>query len=78
LTGARPTASRRPLAAPKIKESRHYFDSLTLLKQIGAQPKYRDVPTVLAHLVFPLRAPRTISAGMRPRVRRPVCARSRS
>jgi steroid delta-isomerase-like uncharacterized protein len=23
----------------KIKESRHYFDSLTLLKQIGAQPK---------------------------------------
>ena len=22
-----------------IKESRHYFDSLTLLKQIGAQPK---------------------------------------
>jgi steroid delta-isomerase-like uncharacterized protein len=22
----------------KIKESRHYFDSLTLLKQIGAQP----------------------------------------
>ena len=23
----------------KIKESRHYFDTLTLLKQIGAQPK---------------------------------------
>ena len=23
----------------KIKESRHYFDSLTLLKQIGAQPE---------------------------------------
>ena len=23
----------------KIKESRHYFDALTLLKQIGAQPK---------------------------------------
>jgi steroid delta-isomerase-like uncharacterized protein len=23
----------------KVKESRHYFDSLTLLKQIGAQPK---------------------------------------
>jgi steroid delta-isomerase-like uncharacterized protein len=23
----------------KIKESRHYFDSMTLLKQIGAQPK---------------------------------------
>jgi len=23
----------------KIQESRHYFDSLTLLKQIGAQPK---------------------------------------
>jgi steroid delta-isomerase-like uncharacterized protein len=23
----------------KIKESRHYFDSLTLLEQIGAQPK---------------------------------------
>jgi ketosteroid isomerase-like protein len=23
----------------KIKDSRHYFDSLTLLKQIGAQPK---------------------------------------
>jgi steroid delta-isomerase-like uncharacterized protein len=23
----------------KIKETRHYFDSLTLLKQIGAQPK---------------------------------------
>ena len=23
----------------KIKESRHYFDSLTLLKQIGAEPK---------------------------------------
>jgi steroid delta-isomerase-like uncharacterized protein len=23
----------------KIKESRHYFDSLTLFKQIGAQPK---------------------------------------
>ena len=23
----------------KIKESRHYFDSLTLLKQIGVQPK---------------------------------------
>ena len=23
----------------KIKEARHYFDSLTLLKQIGAQPK---------------------------------------
>ena len=23
----------------KIKQSRHYFDSLTLLKQIGAQPK---------------------------------------
>jgi hypothetical protein len=25
----------------KIKESRHYFDSLTLLKQIGAQAKRR-------------------------------------
>ena len=23
----------------KIKASRHYFDSMTLLKQIGAQPK---------------------------------------
>src|SRR5207302_8826819 len=23
----------------KIKESRHYFDSMTLLKQIGAQPE---------------------------------------
>jgi steroid delta-isomerase-like uncharacterized protein len=23
----------------KVKESRHYFDTLTLLKQIGAQPK---------------------------------------
>ncbi len=23
----------------KVKESRHYFDSMTLLKQIGAQPK---------------------------------------
>ena len=26
-------------ALDKIKASRHYFDSLTLLKQIGAQPK---------------------------------------
>jgi steroid delta-isomerase-like uncharacterized protein len=26
-------------AGDKIKEGRHYFDSLTLLKQIGAQPK---------------------------------------
>jgi len=24
---------------PKIKESRHYFDAMTLLKQIGAEPK---------------------------------------
>ncbi len=26
-------------AGNKVKESHHYFDSLTLLKQIGAQPK---------------------------------------
>ena len=30
---------RTPIEGDKIKESRHYFDSLTLLKQIGAQPK---------------------------------------
>lgn len=42
-------ASGKPQATPaaifflfdgdKIKDTRHYFDSLTLLKQIGAQPK---------------------------------------
>jgi len=32
-------ASRGGGQGGKIKESRHYFDSLTLLKQIGVQPK---------------------------------------
>jgi steroid delta-isomerase-like uncharacterized protein len=34
-----PAAIFFTFAGDKIKESRHYFDSLTLLKQIGAQPK---------------------------------------
>ena len=34
-----PAAIFFTFAADKIKESRQYFDSLTLLKQIGAQPK---------------------------------------
>ena len=33
-----PAAFFFTFAGDKIKESRHYFDSLTLLKQIGAQP----------------------------------------
>jgi hypothetical protein len=40
--------------------------------------RHRGVPTVSAHLVVTVRAPWTISAGMRPRVRRPVCTRSKS
>jgi len=34
-----PAAVFNTFEGNKIKESRHYFDSLTLLKQIGAQPK---------------------------------------
>ena len=34
-----PAALVYTFAGDKIKVSRHYFDSLTLLKQIGAQPK---------------------------------------
>jgi steroid delta-isomerase-like uncharacterized protein len=34
-----PAAIFFTFAGDKIKESRQYFDSLTLLKQIGAQPK---------------------------------------
>lgn len=34
-----PAAIFYTFAGDTIKESRHYFDSLTLLKQIGAQPK---------------------------------------
>jgi steroid delta-isomerase-like uncharacterized protein len=34
-----PAAYFFTFAGDKIKESRHYFDSLTLLEQIGAQPK---------------------------------------
>ena len=34
-----PAAFFFTFAGDKIKTSRHYFDSLTLLKQIGAQPK---------------------------------------
>ena len=34
-----PAAFFFTFAGDKIKESRQYFDSLTLLKQIGAQPK---------------------------------------
>ena len=34
-----PAAFFFTFAGDKIKESRHYFDSLTLLKQIGAQPR---------------------------------------
>jgi steroid delta-isomerase-like uncharacterized protein len=34
-----PAAFFFTFAGDKIKESRHYFDSMTLLKQIGAQPK---------------------------------------
>ncbi len=34
-----PAALVYTFAGDKVKESRHYFDSLTLLKQIGAQPK---------------------------------------
>lgn len=34
-----PAAYFFTFAGDKIKEGRHYFDSLTLLKQIGAQPK---------------------------------------
>ena len=36
----------------------------------------RDVPTGAAHLGSILWAPSTMSAGMRPRVRRPWCTRS--
>jgi steroid delta-isomerase-like uncharacterized protein len=36
---ATPAAIFFTFEGDKIKESRHYFDSLTLLKQIGAQPK---------------------------------------
>jgi steroid delta-isomerase-like uncharacterized protein len=34
-----PAAIFYTFAGDKIKESRQYFDSMTLLKQIGAQPK---------------------------------------
>ena len=34
-----PAAFFFTFAGDKIKESRHYFDSMTLLKQIGAQPE---------------------------------------
>ena len=34
-----PAAFFFTFAGDKIKESRHYFDSMTLLKQIGVQPK---------------------------------------
>jgi len=34
-----PAAILYTFEGDKIKERRHYFDSLTLLKQIGAQPK---------------------------------------
>jgi steroid delta-isomerase-like uncharacterized protein len=34
-----PAAYFFTFAGDKIKEGRHYFDSLTLLKQIGAEPK---------------------------------------
>jgi steroid delta-isomerase-like uncharacterized protein len=34
-----PAAMFLTFEGDKIKESRHYFDSLTLLKQIGVQPK---------------------------------------
>ena len=34
-----PAAFFFTFAGDKVKESRHYFDSLTLLKQIGAEPK---------------------------------------
>ena len=34
-----PAAFFFTFAGDKIQQSRHYFDSLTLLKQIGAQPK---------------------------------------
>jgi steroid delta-isomerase-like uncharacterized protein len=34
-----PAAIFYTIEGDKIKESRHYFDTLTLLKQIGAQPK---------------------------------------
>ena len=34
-----PAAFIFTFAGDKIQESRHYFDSMTLLKQIGAQPK---------------------------------------
>ena len=34
-----PAALVYTFAGDKVKEGHHYFDSLTLLKQIGAQPK---------------------------------------
>jgi steroid delta-isomerase-like uncharacterized protein len=34
-----PAAFFLTFSGDKIKESRHYFDSMTLFKQIGAQPK---------------------------------------
>ncbi len=34
-----PAAILLTFEGDKIKETRHYFDSMTLLKQIGAQPK---------------------------------------
>ena len=34
-----PTALFFAFEGEKIKSSHHYFDSMTLLKQIGAQPK---------------------------------------
>jgi steroid delta-isomerase-like uncharacterized protein len=34
-----PAAAFFTFEGDKIKESRHYFDSMTLLKQIGAQPQ---------------------------------------
>ena len=34
-----PAAAVYTFEGDKIKECRHYFDSMTLLKQIGAQPK---------------------------------------
>jgi ketosteroid isomerase-like protein len=34
-----PAAVFYAFAGGKIKASRHYFDAMTLLKQIGAEPK---------------------------------------
>src|SRR5207302_11088461 len=58
-----------------IDTVRHGHQFLSLPRRVTSTPRLdslRDVPTVAAHLAVILRAPWMISAGVRPRVSRPV------